>query len=328
MVSAPVLTQRRYDLVTATAAELDRHSGIWPVMLTPFRENLEIDWRSLERLIDWYVANGVHGLFANCQSSEMFFLSDAESVQLTRFIVDYADGRVPVVASGHTADTFAHQVEQISAIADTGVDSVILISNRLATADQSDAMALDWLQRLTDAVPAPITMGVYECPYPYKRLLSDAAVEWCAKSDRFTFVKDTCCNIETIRRRIKLIEGSRLHLLNANAQTLLDTLKAGGHGYSGVMANFHPALYVWLVENWSKAPDKAAVLSEILTLGALSEYLDYPVNAKDYHMQIGTFESRICRSRPIGSYDALHFPTTVAQMQSLAARCKQLIGLE
>lgn len=328
MVSAPVLTQRRYDLLTATAAELDRHSGIWPVMLTPFRDNLEIDWRSLERLIDWYIANGVHGLFANCQSSEMFFLSDTESVELTRFIVDYADGRVPVVASGHTADTFTHQVEQVAAIADTGVDSVILISNRLATADQSDEMALDWLQRLTEAVPAPTTMGVYECPYPYKRLLSDAAVEWCAKSDRFTFIKDTCCNIETIRRRIKLIEGSRLHLLNANAQTLLDTLKAGGHGYSGVMANFHPALYVWLVENWSKAPDKAAVLSEILTLGALSEYLDYPVNAKDYHKQIGTFESRICRSRPIGGYDALHFPTTVTQMQSLAARCKQLIGLD
>lgn len=297
-------------------------------MLTPFRDNFEIDWRSLERLIDWYIDSGVHGLFANCQSSEMFHLTDAESIELTRFVVEYADGRVPVVASGHTADTFSHQVEQLNAIGETGVDSVILISNRLATADQSDEHALDWLQRLTDSVSKTVSMGVYECPHPYKRLLSDAAVNWCATSGRYTFIKDTCCNIVTIRRRLKLIEGSDLHLLNANAQTLLESLKAGGHGYSGVMANFHPALYVWLVENWQTSPEKAETLAEILTVSALTEYLDYPVNAKDFHKQIGTFESRICRSRPIGSYDALHFPTTIAQMQSLTARCNDLIGLE
>jgi 4-hydroxy-tetrahydrodipicolinate synthase len=56
-------------------------------MLTPFDERNEIDWRSLERLVDWYLASGVHGLFAICQSSEMFFLSDAESVKLARHIV-------------------------------------------------------------------------------------------------------------------------------------------------------------------------------------------------------------------------------------------------
>ena len=81
----------------------DTYRGVWPVMLTPFDENRQIDWESLKKLIDWYIAAGVHGLFANCQSSEMFFLSDAESLQLTRFVVDYVAGRVPVVASGHTA---------------------------------------------------------------------------------------------------------------------------------------------------------------------------------------------------------------------------------
>lgn len=296
-------------------------------MLTPFRDSLEIDWRSLERLIDWYIAAGVHGLFANCQSSEMFYLTDGESVELTRFVVDYADGRVPVVASGHTADTFSHQVEQVHAIAETGVESAILITNRLATADQPDGTALENLQRLTEAVPE-VPLGVYECPYPYKRLLTDAAVEWCAKSGRFTFLKDTCCNADAIRRRLQLIGGSSLHLLNANAQTFLESLRAGGHGYSGVMANFHPALYVWLVENWRAQPEKAKALAEILTVSALSEYLDYPVSAKDYHKQIGTFESRVCRSRPIGSFDELHFPTTIAQMQSLSARCKELVGLD
>lgn len=51
----------------------DIYHGVWPVMLTPFDEKREIDWASLEKLIDWYIAAGVQGLFANCQSSEMFF---------------------------------------------------------------------------------------------------------------------------------------------------------------------------------------------------------------------------------------------------------------
>lgn len=80
-------------------------------MLTPFDEKREIDYDSLAHLIEWYLAAGVHGLFAACQPSEMFFLSDRETQQLVRFIVQQVDRRVPVVASGHTANSVTQQVD-------------------------------------------------------------------------------------------------------------------------------------------------------------------------------------------------------------------------
>lgn len=40
-----------------------KYVGVWPVMLTPFDAKGEIDWASLERLVDWYIDSGVHGLF-------------------------------------------------------------------------------------------------------------------------------------------------------------------------------------------------------------------------------------------------------------------------
>ena len=49
--------------------------GIVPVMLTPFTDEGEVDYGSLERLIEWYLANGADALFAVCQSSEMQYLS-------------------------------------------------------------------------------------------------------------------------------------------------------------------------------------------------------------------------------------------------------------
>lgn len=42
-----------------------------------------------------------------------------------------------------------------------------------------------------------------------------------------------------------------LKLYNANSATLLETLSLGIDGYCGGMANFHPALYDWLLDNSS-----------------------------------------------------------------------------
>ena len=122
-----------------THNEATQYTGVWPVMLTPFNDQREIDWPALEKLVQWYLNAGVHGLFAACQSSEMFYLSDEEARKVVRFIVEIVDGRVPVVASGHTATGASQQQEQLSAMAQTGIDGLILISNRLAQADESDA---------------------------------------------------------------------------------------------------------------------------------------------------------------------------------------------
>ena len=296
-------------------------------MLTPFDTHREIDWASLEKLIEWYLRAGVNGLFANCQSSEMFFLSDAESLQLVRFVLERVAGRVPVVASGHTACGLSQQIDQLGAIAETGVDSVILISNRLAAPSEGDETVLASLGKITAALPETVGLGIYECPHPYKRLLSDAVVRWCAESGRFTFIKDTCCQIETIRRRLDLIRGSRVHLANANGQTLLASLQAGAHGYSGVMANFHPELYVWLCQHWQTEPEKAQIVSDYLTTASLAECLDYPICAKDYQVSIGNFDSVTSRTRESGNYYSAHYPTTVRQMMRLGEQLKALLSL-
>ena len=305
----------------------DPYYGVWPVMLTPFNEQREIDWDSLKRLIDWYIKAGVKGLFANCQSSEMFFLSEAESLQLTRFVLDYVDGRVPVVASGHTACGLSQQIEQLGKMAETGVDSVIMISNRLAMPSESNAVVLANLQKLTAAIPDKVGLGIYECPHPYKRLLSDDVVRWCAQSGRYTFIKDTCCQIDTIRRRVEMAKGTRMRIANANGQSLLPSLQAGAHGYSGVMTNFHPELYVWLCDNWQKEPEKAEVVFAYLSTSSLAEYLDYPVCAKDYQKSIGNFQTVACRVREAGNYYSAHFQSNVQQMVLLGEILKKQIGI-
>ena len=49
--------------------------GIWPTMITPFTAENRIDEQALGEMMEWYVKQGCDGVFAVCQSSEMFSLS-------------------------------------------------------------------------------------------------------------------------------------------------------------------------------------------------------------------------------------------------------------
>jgi len=259
--------------------------GVWPVMLTPYTPDNQVDTQALERLTNWYIEQGVSGLFAVCQTSEMFFLSLEERELIARTVVKAAAGRVPVIASGHISDSEEQQALELNRIADTGVDAVILITNRLAAQNEGDDVWLKRLNRLLDRVNPDIPLGFYECPYPYKRLLTPAVIQEVLKLNRFYFLKDTCCDHQQILEKQALIKGTPLKLYNANTATLLSTLRAGIAGYSGIMANFHPELYVWLCTHPNH--EKAEALSEVLTMTALIERQVYPVNAKFALRELG-----------------------------------------
>lgn len=256
--------------------------GVWPVMLTPFTKDGKVDEHGLTALVDWYIEAGVSGLFAACQSSEIFELSFEERVRITEITVSAAKGRVPVVASGHTSDTIEGQARDIRAIWNAGADAVILLTNRLADEHEGDEVWLNNFHRLEELILPEIKLGVYECPKPYKRILSPMVVSEIAQSGRFYFLKDTCCDAEQIREKLRFIEGTNLKLYNANATTALQSMRDGAYGYSGIMANFHPKLWVWLCENINNP--EAEYVQEILMLASLIERQLYPVNAK-YHLK-------------------------------------------
>lgn len=253
--------------------------GAWVTMVTPFRDG-KIDYPAAEALVEWYVENGVDGIFAVCQSSEMFYLSLEEREQLGRFVVEKAAGRVPVVVSGHISEREEEQIEEISRMAKTGADAVVLVTNRLASEEEGDDVLKKRLERLLDAVPE-CAFGLYECPYPYKRLLTPELLRFCASTGRIGFLKDTCCDEGQIREKLEAIAGTDFQLFNANTATLLQSLRDGAAGYCGVMANYHPQLYHWLVRNTgAKEADEAQALA---TVCSWAERRQYPRNAK-YHL--------------------------------------------
>lgn len=231
-------------------------NGIYPTMITPFTKDNKIDYAAVEALINWYAEKKVDGIFAICQSSEIFFLSFEERLELLHFVMRHTPKNISVVASGHVADDLDTQIEQAKAFIQEGIDAYVFISNRFAAEDEDDSVFLKNIDRAVKAV-GDINFGIYECPYPYKRVMTPAVLKKLAESGRFTFLKDTCCDPGMINEKLRAVDGMGLKIFNANSASLLETLKTGCAGFSGVMANFHPEIYSWLCKNFEKEPEKA-----------------------------------------------------------------------
>jgi 4-hydroxy-tetrahydrodipicolinate synthase len=268
--------------------------GVWPVMLTPFTSTGAIDWSALDALTDWYIGAGVAGLFAVCLSSEMYHFTGDERVAVARRVVARSAGHVPVVATGTFGGSIDTQAGFVGQIAATGVAAVVVIVNQLAAAEEPDSA---WQSRAEALMAATgdIPLGLYECPMPYKRLLTPELLGWAAASGRFVFHKDTSCAMEPIRAKLLAVHGSPFRWLNANCPTLLESLRAGGDGYCGIAANFMPDLYVWMCANYHKQPELAARLQRFLSIADAVVRHQYPASAKHFLTQAGLLPSPFCR---------------------------------
>ena len=269
--------------------------GVWPVMLTPFKENGEVDWSGVDALTDWYIEAGVAGLFAVCLSSEMYELTEEEKISLVRRVVKRSAGKVPVVASGTFGGSIKRQAQFIKKLWEQGAKAAVVIVCQLARRDEEDDIWLQNVSRLlelTDEVP----LGFYECPLPYHRLLTPEILRWAASTKRFFFYKDTSAQTDLIEDKLEAIKGTSIRWFNADSLTLLDSLLLGGDGFSGIDANFCPELYVWLCENFQREPESSRKLQRFLGVIKLALSNKYPASSKMFLQLCGLPISPVCRT--------------------------------
>ncbi|MBI4902893.1 MAG: dihydrodipicolinate synthase family protein, partial [Acidobacteria bacterium] len=90
--------------------------GVFPILATPFLEDGSIDYDSQDRLIDYLLAQDIHGLGVFGNASEAYTILNEERVPLLKRIVTRVNGRVPlIVSSGHTGTDAAVRLSQEAA---------------------------------------------------------------------------------------------------------------------------------------------------------------------------------------------------------------------
>lgn len=276
--------------------------GFIPVMLTPFNDNGSIDFKNLTRLTELYLRAGASGLFANCLSSEMFELTDKERIEAIEHVIKVVDGTVPVVATGTFGGPVEKQADFVKRVHDTGTEAVILITSLLADENEPDEVFDERVFQLLDQTPG-IPVGFYECPVPYKRLISAEQLSSFVKTERVIYHKDTSLDIVQIREKLKATEGFKFGLYDAYMVHAVESLKAGSAGLSCIQGNYFPELIVWLCKHYND-PQLSAEVQRVQQF--IIDNMDvmhnvYPIVSKYFLQKRGLKMSTFTR-RKVGSF--------------------------
>jgi 4-hydroxy-tetrahydrodipicolinate synthase len=254
-----------------------------PVMITPFNLKAKVDLDAVSTLIDFYLAAGVKGFFANCLSSEMYSITEDERLELTKHVVKYVNGRVPVVATSSFGLTIEDKAEFTKKIYDTGIDAAILITGHYANVEDSDDILLRNFNKMFK-LTGTILLGMYECPAPYKRILGTEVFRTLLSSDRFVYHKDTSISLESVKAKLEVVKSAdkKFEFYDAHSPNAVYSLQMGAKGMSSISGNFYPEILVWMVNNatdLNKQEDVKWLQSEITRVDPLI-HVAYPMSAK------------------------------------------------
>ncbi len=275
----PVYGLQAWDKVKESMGE----KSFVPVMLTPYKKDKSVDYKGLESLTDHYLAAGARGLFANCLSSEMYDLSPEERLKVTETVVKRVNGRFPVVATGSFGKDASEKATFSKKLADTGVDAVILITSHFAASEESDETMIRNLEAYLNQTNS-LALGTYECPSPYKRILSLEVLDFLLGTGRLVYHKDTTEDIEHIRKKLRLSEGSDLGLYNAHMGSAVASLRGGGAGLSPIAGNYYPEVIAWICQHAEDPAKKAEVdwLQDKLTEMESRITVNYQLSSRYY----------------------------------------------
>lgn len=256
-----------------------------PVMITPFLQNGKIDYNGLSRLTDFYLAAGVKGFFANCQSSEMYFLNEQERLGITSHVVKRVNGAMSVVSTGSFGETMVARAEFARKIYQTGINAVIMITSHFAKKRESDDVLIQNCEKffsLTEHIP----LGTYECPLPYKRIITPYVFKYLLGTNRLVYHKDTTIAFDKVKVKIDLAKYNKLEFYDACTANTTNSLQAGATGMSAISGNFYPEILVWMC-NHATNPEKqheVKYIQEQITKTEAIISKNYPLSSK-YFLQ-------------------------------------------
>ena len=203
--------------------QMEKYAGVYSLLLTPYNDDLSVDFEALKGYTEWQVQENPHALFPVCGSSEMAKLELDERLKIAETVVKYANGK-PVFATGNLCvGTREEQIEEVKRMSDTGVDGLVFVTKGYGL---DDDYIVHYMCSLAEHTDLPIL--IYEFPgFPNNKISADAYKK-LVETGKFVGMKDTTCSMELIKKKIE-IQGES-NVLQANIPYLFESYKAGARG--------------------------------------------------------------------------------------------------
>ncbi|PZQ48442.1 MAG: 4-hydroxy-tetrahydrodipicolinate synthase [Micavibrio aeruginosavorus] len=217
--------------------------GSITALITPFK-NGEIDWNAFEKLVEWQIESGTHGLVPVGTTGESPTLSHDEHHQVVQRCIAIAKGRIPVIA-GTGSNSTREAISLTEHAQKDGADAALVVTPYYNKPSQDGLHA--HFKAIHDATDIPII--IYNIPGRSVIDMSNDTMCKLAELPRIVGVKDATGDLArplNIKNRL----GDSFCQLSGNDDTVTGFLAQGGHGCISVTSNIAPAQCAKLHNAW------------------------------------------------------------------------------
>ena len=234
--------------------------GLGTALITPFKENFEVDYEALDRVLDTQIAGKVDYIVVLGTTGEAATLTEQERKEVRTFIRKYVNGRLPLVL-GVGGNCTAAVCESLRTMDLTGFESILSVCPYYNKPNQEGLF--QHFCAVAEASPVPVILynvpgrtGVNLLPETVMRI-------WEAHPDKILGIKEASGNLEQIKHLIDLAKG-KLLVISGDDGIACEVMQAGGAGLISVASNAFPQDFYDIVHKKDQA--KQARYAEMIRL--------------------------------------------------------------
>ena len=239
-------------------------SGV--ALITPFKKtrkgNIRVDYENLERLVDYHISNRTDSIIICGTTGEASTLSDREHLETIGKCVEFAKGRIPVIAGTGSNETL-HAIKLSQGAEARGADGLLCVTPYYNKTNQ-EGLKL-YYKRIASSVDIPIIM--YNVPSRTGlNIEPQTAIEIGKENENIIGIKEASGNINQVK---EIAKSKTLDIYSGNDDQIYDIVKEGGIGVISVFANLfpneaHDIVYEYLYGNIERSKQLQEEAQEVI----------------------------------------------------------------
>ena len=262
--------------------------GSITALVTPMNEKGDLDYDSLEKLINYQINSGISGLVAVGTTGESATIDFKDHIKLIEFFVKINKGRVHIIA-GTGANSTEEALHLTKEAKSAGADAALLVSPYYNKPPQEGI----YYHHMKIADEVEIPQILYNVPSRTASFIEPETVLRLSSHKNIIGIKDATGDMKNHSEVLKLckeeIENNNFLLYSGDDFSSLEFLKNGGHGTISVTSNIVPDIVSEICKvvdtNYSKAKELDDSL-ELLNKNLFCESNPIPVKWSLYKMGI------------------------------------------
>ncbi len=210
--------------------------GILPPMITPFKDNGEVDYDAYVYNVRKWAATGLSGLLVLGSNSETAFLTEEEKLECVRLAVENANGKLIMVGSG--METAPATIALTNKCADLGAQCALILPPNYYDSAMSTQALVEFFTEVADGSKIPILL--YNVPKFTHVVMKPELVSILAKHPNIIGMKDSTGDIPGFASFMRACKGEDFSMIVGTASALYPALCLGAAGGILALANCNP----------------------------------------------------------------------------------------